>query len=155
MKGCMYCEMGESVDRLMVPIAELRVSRLFLLLDQSFRGRCVLELRDHYTEVNDIPKAQGLAFYEDLADSVAAIRKVFSPDKVNYAIIGDLVPHFHVHLVPKYKDGPMWGKPYCAEPVAAEKLGEEERDRRIEKIREALKMSDAEKHDGKRTGKQG
>ena len=153
MKGCMYCEMGESVDRLMIPVAELRVSRLFLLMDQSFRGRCVLELRDHYTEVNDIPKAQGLAFYEDLSDSVTAIRKVFHPDKVNYAIIGDLVPHFHVHLVPKYRDGPVWGKPYCAEPVAAEKLGEEEYGKRIESIRKALKTSDLEIHDGKGTDK--
>ena len=153
MNGCMYCEMNESVDRLMIPIAELRVSRLFLLMDQSFKGRCVLELRDHYTEVDEIPKAQGIAFYEDLSDSVAAIRKVFHPDKVNYAIIGDLVPHFHVHLVPKYQNGPMWGKPYCAEPVAAEQLIEEEYRTQVENIREALKMSDLEKHNGKRTDK--
>lgn len=33
-------------------------------------------------------------------------------DKINYAIYGDLVSHFHVHLVPKHRDGLQWGGPF-------------------------------------------
>ena len=32
--------------------------------------------------------------------------------KINYAIYGDIVSHFHVHLVPKHRDGLQWGGPF-------------------------------------------
>ena len=32
--------------------------------------------------------------------------------KINYAIYGDLVSHFHVHVVPKQRDGLQWGGPF-------------------------------------------
>jgi ATP adenylyltransferase len=137
-QDCMYCEMGEKVRSLMAPIEELRTSRLFLLLDQSFAGRCVLALRDHRNEVDELSDTQRIDFFHDLSDSVAAIRRVFGPDKVNYAIMGDLVPHFHIHLVPKYKTGPLWGKPFLAETVPEARLSPEETEKRIESIRKAL-----------------
>ena len=40
------------------------------------------------------------------------LSKLFKSDKINYAIYGDLVPHFHIHLVPKKKNELQWGKPF-------------------------------------------
>jgi diadenosine tetraphosphate (Ap4A) HIT family hydrolase len=141
----MYCEDGEKIKSLMTPIADLRVSRLHLLLDQSFPGRCVLALNEHHNEVDELTEKQRTDFFTDLADAVAAIRTVFKPDKVNYAIFGDQVTHFHMHLVPKYKNGALWGNPYCAEAVPEAKLSAAETAKRVEDIRAALKKGRTQK----------
>ena len=41
-----------------------------------------------------------------------AIYDLYHPDNLNYATYGDGVPHVHVHVVPKYKDGLNWGSPF-------------------------------------------
>jgi diadenosine tetraphosphate (Ap4A) HIT family hydrolase len=134
----MYCEMGEAIAKLMSPVAELRACRLFLLYDQSFEGRCVLALKNHRCEADELSAEERGAFMRDLSDAAAALRAAFKPDKINYAIFGDFVPHFHVHLVPKYKDGPLWGSPYCSEKVPEKRLSEADYRKRAAAIREAL-----------------
>jgi diadenosine tetraphosphate (Ap4A) HIT family hydrolase len=43
-----------------------------------------------------------------------AVRDVMQPDKVNVASLGNVVPHLHWHVIPRYNDdahfpGPIWG----------------------------------------------
>jgi diadenosine tetraphosphate (Ap4A) HIT family hydrolase len=33
-----------------------------------------------------------------------AVRHVMRPDKVNIAALGNMVPHIHWHVIPRYKD---------------------------------------------------
>ncbi|MDD4259694.1 MAG: HIT family protein [Sphaerochaetaceae bacterium] len=136
--GCMYCDQKEAVSKLMILVARLRTANLYLLRDQSFTGRCVLALRDHCTEADELEPQQGSDFFRDLQDAVAAIRSVWSPAKINYAIYGDFVPHFHIHLVPKYEDGPLWGKAFSAESVPPVYLTEEEYESISRKLLSAL-----------------
>jgi diadenosine tetraphosphate (Ap4A) HIT family hydrolase len=35
---------------------------------------------------------------------------------MNYQLLGNLVPHLHVHVVPRYLDDPAPGKPMPWEP---------------------------------------
>ena len=42
-----------------------------------------------------------------------AIRHVMQPDKINLAALGNMVPHIHWHVIPRYKDdayfpGSVW-----------------------------------------------
>ncbi len=44
-----------------------------------------------------------------------AVRHVMHPDKVNLAALGNMVPHIHWHVIPRYKDdvffpGSAWSK---------------------------------------------
>jgi diadenosine tetraphosphate (Ap4A) HIT family hydrolase len=45
----------------------------------------------------------------------AAIRSVMRPDKINVASLGNVVPHLHWHVIPRYTDdlhfpNPIWGQ---------------------------------------------
>ena len=48
-------------------------------------------------------------FFADVALVSKAMQELFNPDKINYGIFGDGVPHVHMHIVPKYKDQLQWG----------------------------------------------
>ena len=30
------------------------------------------------------------------------------PDKINIASLGNMVPHLHIHIIPRYKNDPWW-----------------------------------------------
>jgi diadenosine tetraphosphate (Ap4A) HIT family hydrolase len=62
----------------------------------------------------------------------------FSPDKINYAIFGDLYPHLHMHLVPKYKGGPEWGGPFVLDLFKDRRMSPEELEKLAEQIRKNL-----------------
>lgn len=122
MSKCMYCEQDKNLIGLMEKVGELTVTTLYLLRDQSFYGRCVLAFDDHIKEVDEMSKEQRFYFIRDLSVAVAAIRRTTYADKINYAIFGDEVNHLHIHLVPKLKDGLLWGKPFCAEKIEPKNL---------------------------------
>ena len=44
-----------------------------------------------------------------------AVRQLFSPDKINLASFGNMVPHVHWHIIPRWRDDrhfpePIWGR---------------------------------------------
>jgi diadenosine tetraphosphate (Ap4A) HIT family hydrolase len=122
----------------MIEIIVMEVSTLFLLKDQIFKGRCILALNDHKKEIFDLNRDERNSFFEDLSIAANSIYQCFKPDKINYAIFGDLVPHFHVHLVPKYKKGPLWGKAFCLESVSPFIPSDQELISRVNKIKENI-----------------
>jgi diadenosine tetraphosphate (Ap4A) HIT family hydrolase len=50
------------------------------------------------------------------------IRHVMQPDKVNIAALGNMVPHIHWHIIPRFKDdafypGSVWSQKIQETPV--------------------------------------
>ena len=52
-----------------------------------------------------------LRLSSDLAAAARAIVVAMKPDRMNYASLGNVVPHVHWHLVPRYREDPRWGSP--------------------------------------------
>jgi len=111
-RECVFCSRDERLDQLMLEICELSVSTLYLYKEQSYFGRCVVVLNDHQRELFHLPEETRAKLMEDIARVAAAIEKAFLPDKINYAMYGDTMPHIHFHVVPKYKDGDCWGSAF-------------------------------------------
>ena len=58
--------------------------------------------------------------------------------KINYGAYSDKLPHLHVHLVPKYVDGPAWGTTFTMMPDPKILLSPEDYTALAAKIRAAL-----------------
>lgn len=112
MSECFYCEDGEKRKSLMIEICKLKYSTVYLNRNQKYLGRCVVKLNEHKTEYFQMNKEERDGYFTELAATAKAIYDLYHPDKINYATFGDLVPHVHVHVVPKYKEGPDWGSSF-------------------------------------------
>ena len=134
---CFYCEDKEKRRSLMIEICKLSVSTLYLNRDQKHLGRCVLKLNEHKTDLSALSTEENAAFFGDLRRVSQALNKSYAPDKINYAIYGDLVPHLHVHIVPKYAEGLQWGGPFT-DDIPKKTLAEEEYAAMIEAIKAEL-----------------
>jgi diadenosine tetraphosphate (Ap4A) HIT family hydrolase len=64
-------------------IAQLAESTAALFPDQSFRGRCLVTLRKHRTELFPLTPAMRTAFLEDVSLVAEAIFRVLRPIKIN------------------------------------------------------------------------
>jgi diadenosine tetraphosphate (Ap4A) HIT family hydrolase len=92
-------------------IADLAVSTAFLYRDQAFRGRCLVTLREHYTELFQLTPAMRTALMEDVTRLAEALFRVLNPVKINYELLGNLVPHIHWHIIPRFREDGSYPRP--------------------------------------------
>lgn len=112
MDNCFYCENGDKLKSLMILICNMKYADIYLNRDQKHRGRLVAVFKDHKTEYFQLTEEENQGYFRELAIAAKAVYNLYHPDKINYATFGDGVPHVHVHVVPKYKDGLNWGQPF-------------------------------------------
>jgi diadenosine tetraphosphate (Ap4A) HIT family hydrolase len=78
-----------------------------------------------------------LRYWQDLMRAGRAVEAVFDPIKVNFQILGNLVPHLHTHIVPRYDGDPAPGRPldpgYATHPIDPEAAA-----RLVQRLRVAL-----------------
>lgn len=135
---CQYCRKDQRLHDLMLEIAPLAVSTLYLFKEQTHRGRCIVAYRAHVNELYELPAAELAVYMQDVARAAKAIRTAMGAAKINYGAYSDKLPHLHFHLVPKYVDGPSWGSPFAMMPEPKVLLSAEEYLALGAKIRGAL-----------------
>lgn len=57
------------------------------------------------------PPEEQMCFFQDLVRAARALDRAFAPTKMNINLLGNLVPHLHAHLVPRYYGDPAPGRP--------------------------------------------
>lgn len=114
--NCLYCENKAVLESLMIKIADLEVSTLYLFKEQTHPGRCVVAYKEHIGQQFEIPEEEWLKFMKDARRTAIAIDKAFHPDKINFGAYSDTLKHAHWHIVPKYEGGPEWGGVFAMNP---------------------------------------
>jgi diadenosine tetraphosphate (Ap4A) HIT family hydrolase len=69
-----------------------------------FRGR-------HVAAFTDLSAGELADYSADVQTAGRLIERIFSPCHVNYLLLGNSVPHLHVHIVPRYLDDPAPERP--------------------------------------------
>ena len=123
---CLYCRKDQRLHDLMIEIAPLSVSTLYLFKEQTHRGRCVVAYRTHVNELFELPDSELTLFMRDVARAARTLKVAFGPGKINYGAYSDKLPHLHFHLVPKYIGGVAWGSPFEMMPAEKKLLPEAE-----------------------------
>ena len=113
---CLYCRQDQRLTDLMIEIAPLQVSTLYLFKEQTHPGRCVVAYSGHVNELYELADDELARFMQDVARAARALKAAFNPAKINYGAYSDKLPHLHMHLVPKYVDGPAWGTTFTMMP---------------------------------------
>jgi diadenosine tetraphosphate (Ap4A) HIT family hydrolase len=93
-------------------VRKLRASSLYLERNQAYRGHCVL-IYDlgHVTRIDQLQAEQWFPLAGDLLTAETAIFRAFGPDHVNLESLGNVMPHLHWHIIPRYKNDGRWGAP--------------------------------------------
>lgn len=111
---CQMCSRWD--DDADLQIAELEHTRLILNRDQFFPGYCLLFTKLHATELFHLEPAVLNGLIAEVSHVAACLDHLFKPAKMNYELLGNMVPHIHWHLIPRFVDDPLWPRPVWSEP---------------------------------------
>ena len=91
-----------------------------ILADEAnYPGFCRVIWRDHVREMSDLEQHDRLLLNEAVHQVELAVREVMAPTKINVASLGNVVPHLHWHVIPRYTDDAHFPAPVWAEAVRA------------------------------------
>lgn len=80
----------------------------------AFPGFCRVIWRRHVAEMSALAADDARHLMDVVLATERAVRRVVRPDKVNLASLGNVVPHLHWHVIPRWRDdshfpAPIWG----------------------------------------------
>lgn len=88
--------------------------RVILVDEPDYPGFLRVILNAHIKEMTDLQAADQMALMRVVWAAEAALRKVMTPDKINLASLGNVVPHLHWHVIPRFSGDPHFPNPVWA-----------------------------------------
>lgn len=95
--ACVLCSAGQ--DEVVYTSKKWRV---LLVDDADYPGFCRVIWNSHVAEMTDLAEAERTELMQVVWLVESCVRRVMLPDKVNLASLGNMVPHIHWHIIPRY-----------------------------------------------------
>ena len=88
--------------------------RVVLVDHPDYAGFCRVIWQRHVREMTDLPDADRMHFMSTVFAVEKALREILQPEKMNLASLGNMTPHLHWHVIPRFSDdkhfpNPIWG----------------------------------------------
>lgn len=89
--------------------------------EPGYPGFCRVILGRHVREMTDLTPGERSRLMGVVFAVEEAVREAMSPDKVNVASLGNMTPHVHWHVIPRFRDDshfptPVWATPQREAP---------------------------------------
>ncbi len=109
--------------------------RVVMVGDRDYPGYCRIIVNQHLREMTDLSQKERIQLMTVIFAVETAIRTLYQPDKINLASLGNITPHVHWHLIPRWRDdrhfpNPVWAAPQrpespCRRRVDGRQLGDQ------------------------------
>lgn len=106
--SCELCQGGNGITL-------YQDAKLFVMLvdEPGYPGFCRVIWKDHIKEMTDLSEQDQLYLWQWVMKTEKAIRAVMQPAKINLASLGNVVPHLHWHVIPRFENdahfpSPIW-----------------------------------------------
>ena len=90
---------------------------VFLVDDAAYPGFCRVIWNAHVKEMSDLAPSERMALNDAVWHVELALREVMAPGKINVASLGNMTPHLHWHVIPRYADDAHFPNPVWTEAV--------------------------------------
>jgi diadenosine tetraphosphate (Ap4A) HIT family hydrolase len=92
-------------------VGELTLSSVLLMDDARFPWVILVPKRADIREIIDLELRDRAMLYREMEAVMDALKRLFSPTKLNVAALGNMVPQLHMHIIARFEDDQAWPKP--------------------------------------------
>jgi diadenosine tetraphosphate (Ap4A) HIT family hydrolase len=108
------------------PLWQNGLCRVVAVDEPGLPGFLRVVLNRHEKEMTDLPDSERHRFLAVVLAVESHVRQSLQPDKMNLASLGNLTPHLHWHVIPRWRDdrhfpGPVWAPAKHSAPVPPER----------------------------------
>jgi diadenosine tetraphosphate (Ap4A) HIT family hydrolase len=109
-------------------LGKFTLCHLLLMRDANYPWCILVPDRDGIAEIHQLCEVDQQQLLCESSQLSLAMEAAFSPDKLNIAALGNVVPQLHIHHIARYRTdaawpAPVWGrvavKPYKEDDLAA------------------------------------
>lgn len=110
----MHCELCDKTGGELIWQNDL--CRVVLIDEVDYPGFCRVILQRHVQEMSELAAIEQQQLMQVVFAVEASLIELIAPDKINIASLGNVVPHIHWHVIPRFRDdkhfpNPVWGPP--------------------------------------------
>lgn len=130
MTDCLFCK----IIRKEIPasiVYEDDTALAFLDINPVTDGHTLLIPKEHHAWMHETPDVLLGETFITAKKLMLALKDAFNADFINVSVVGKDVPHFHIHLIPRYNDDNLSGWP-------TKKYQEGEMEQVVKKIKKNL-----------------
>ena len=107
-KDCPFCRMSKDKSGRVVVLEDMDIL-VIMDLYPATPGHLLIIPKKHIETIYEIPDELGARIMNTAILMAKAIKERLSPDGLNLIqsnqeAAGQTIPHFHIHIVPRYKD---------------------------------------------------
>lgn len=113
----MKCELCDDIGGALIWRDEW--CRVVRVDEPGYPGFCRVIWNAHIAEMTDLSDAERAHFMRGVFAVEAALRELLQPDKVNLASLGNVTPHLHWHVIPRFRDDPHFPNPVWSAAMRA------------------------------------
>jgi len=97
-----------------VAVTTLGLSRVLLMQDRRFPWLILVPEKPGLRDLHDLSPEDQITAMGEIDAVSRALQAIHSPDKMNVAALGNMVPQLHIHIIARFTTdaawpGPVWG----------------------------------------------
>ncbi|MFT6284338.1 MAG: diadenosine tetraphosphate (Ap4A) HIT family hydrolase [Arenicella sp.] len=119
-------------------VIELDLCSVRLINDANYPWLILVPRVAYISDVIDLNDAQQQMLWQESALVSRALKHLFTPDKLNVAALGNMVPQLHLHHIVRYQHDVSWPKPIWGQ-VPSKSYLDAQLARQIELIKSEIK----------------
>jgi diadenosine tetraphosphate (Ap4A) HIT family hydrolase len=93
------------------PIGDLPFTRVLLMDDARFPWLVLVPRIAGLRELIELSQGDQQRLLDDINLAAHVMHAIEKPDKLNIAMLGNVVPQFHVHVIARFERDAAWPKP--------------------------------------------
>ncbi|TMO42538.1 HIT family protein [Pseudoalteromonas sp. S4389] len=107
----MLFSLAPELARDCIELADWPLCKVLLMNDSQYPWFILVPRQAGLREIIDLSEELQIVFLQESAKLSKLIQQVFTPDKLNVAALGNMVPQLHIHHIARFKSDPAWPAP--------------------------------------------
>jgi diadenosine tetraphosphate (Ap4A) HIT family hydrolase len=92
-------------------IGSLKLSDVLLMNDSRYPWIILVPKCADAADITDLSAENRLIFNEEINQIAILMKRHFEPDRLNIAMLGNIVPQLHCHIIARFETDFAWAKP--------------------------------------------
>ena len=94
-----------------IHLLELPLCRFLLMNDRCYPWLILVPRYNDLSEIHDLRDKDQSTLISEVTAATRALEKLFQPEKINVAALGNLVSQLHIHVIARFEEDEAWPNP--------------------------------------------
>jgi len=107
-----------------LPVGDLPLCRVLLMNNRHFPWLILVPRREGLRELFDLSDADYPVVMQEVRDTAQAFAAMTTAHKINVAMLGNMVPQLHIHIIARFTHDAAWPAPVWNTGIKTEPYAE-------------------------------